>query len=122
MSTTNGSVPAATKGLDMSAFKSMAGRPSIIATVIFALLSVSLYIASFVTVSNFIGSKDDWNIIKPQLTKIWGLTLGGTVALMIATFLYFVQDPSRMIYFILVLTCLTLGLSFSAMAIAAISR
>jgi hypothetical protein len=111
------------KPSDMTtAFKSMAGRPSIIATVIFTIISIGLYISSFVTVSNFIGSKDDWNIIKPQLTKIWGLTLGGTFALMIASFLYFVQDPTRMIYFILVLTCLTLGLSFSAMAIAAISR
>jgi hypothetical protein len=120
MSTTNASVP---RPSDMTtAFKSMSGRPSVIATVIFTVIAVGLYIASFVTVSNFVGSKDDWNIIKPQITKIWGLTLGGTVALMIASFLYFVQDPSRMIYFILVLTCLTLGLSFSAMAIAAISR
>ena len=121
MSTTNASTMP--RPSDMTtAFKSMSGRPSVIATVIFTVISIGLYITSFVTVSNFIGSKDDWNIIKPQLTKIWGLTLGGTVALMIASFLYFVQDPSRMIYFILILTCLTLGLSFSAMAIAAISR
>jgi hypothetical protein len=121
MSTTNTPV-SPTKALDMSAFKSMSGRPSVIATVIFTILAIGLYIGSFVTMSNFIGSKDDWNIIKPQLSKIWGLTLGGTVALMIASFLYFVQDPTRMIYFILILTCVTLGLSFSAMAIAAISR
>jgi hypothetical protein len=122
MSTTAANVPTAPKSLDMPVFKSIAGRPSMIGIVIFTILSIGLYIGSFVTMSNFIGSKDDWNIIKPQLTKIWGLTLGGTVALMIASFLYFVQDPTRMIYFILLITCLTLGLSFSALAIAAISR
>lgn len=121
MSTTN-STSLPTKMFDSSPFKSISGRPSVIAIVIFTIISIGLYITSFVTVSNFIGSKDDWNIIKPQLTKIWGLTLGGTVALMIASFLYFIQDPTKMIYFILILTCLTLGLSFSAMAIAAISR
>jgi len=119
MSTTAATVPAMAT---TSVFKSMANRSSNIIIIIFTILSFGLYIGSFVTMSNFIGSKDDWNIIKPQLTKIWGLTLGGTVALMIASFLYFIQDPSKMIYFILLLTCLTLGLSFSAMAIAAISR
>jgi hypothetical protein len=72
--------------------------------------------------SKFIGSKDDWNTIQPQITKILILTLIGTFGLIIASLLYFIQDSARTIYFILVLCCLSLGLSFSALAISAISR
>ncbi len=93
-----------------------------IAIVLFSVISISLYIASFVSMSNFAGSKDDWNIIKPQVTKILVMTLIGTFGLTIAALLYFIQDPNKTIYFILVLSCVTLGLSFSALAVSAISR
>jgi len=72
--------------------------------------------------SQFVGSKDDWNVIKPQITKVLILTLIGTVGLIIASLLYFIQDSAKTIYFILVLCCLSLGMSYSALAIAAISR
>jgi|UniRef100_A0A6C0DZ32 hypothetical protein len=93
-----------------------------IGVIIFSLVSVGMFIGAFVSMSNFVGSKDDWNLIKPQITKIWILTLIGTFGLIIAALLYFIQDSARTIYFILVLSCLTLGLSFSSLAIAAISR
>ena len=89
---------------------------------IFGITSVGLFIGAFVNMSKFVGSKDDWNVIQPQITKILILTLIGTFGLIITSLLYFIQDSSRTIYFILVLSCLTLGLSFSALAIAAISR
>jgi hypothetical protein len=90
--------------------------------VIFALVSIGMFIGAFVSMSNFVGSKDDWNLIKPQITKIWILTLIGTAGLIITSLLYFIQDSSKTIYYILALTCLSLGLSFSALAISAISR
>ena len=93
-----------------------------IGIVLFGLTSVGMFIGAFVSMSNFVGSKDDWNVIQPQITKIWILTLIGTFGLIIAALLYFIQDPERTIYFILVLSCLTLGLSFSSLAISAISR
>ena len=93
-----------------------------IGVIIFGVISVGMFIGAFVSMSNFVGSKDDWNLIKPQITKIWILTLIGTFGLIIAALLYFIQDSARTIYFILVLSCLTLGLSFSSLAIAAISR
>ena len=93
-----------------------------IGVIIFSLVSVGMFIGAFVSMSNFVGSKDDWNLIKPQITKIWILTLVGTFGLIIAALLYFIQDSQRTIYFILVLSCLTLGLSFSSLAISAISR
>jgi len=89
---------------------------------VFGVISVGLFIGAFVNMSNFVGSKDDWNQIQPQITKILILTLIGTFGLIITTLLYFIQDSQKTIYFILVLACLTFGLSFSALAIAAISR
>jgi hypothetical protein len=89
---------------------------------IFTAVSVSLFIAAFVKMSNFVGSKDDWNLIQPQIQLILILTLIGTFGLIIAALLYYIQDANKTIYFILVVTCLSLGLSFSSLAIAAISR
>ena len=81
-----------------------------------------MYIWSFISISNFTGSKDDWNIIKPQITKIWILTLIGTFGLTMASLFYFIQDQSKTIYFMLIVSCLSLGLSYSALAISTISR
>ncbi len=89
---------------------------------IFGITSIGLFIGAFVSMSNFVGSKDDWNLIKPQITKIWILTLIGTATLIIASLLYFIQDSARTVFYILALTCVSLGLSFSALAISAISR
>jgi hypothetical protein len=90
--------------------------------IIFSLVSLGLFIGSFVSMSQFLGSKDDWNLIQPQVTKVLILTLIGTMGLIIASILYYVQDPARTMYFVLVVCCLSLGLSYSALAIAAISR
>ena len=86
------------------------------------LAAIGLYIGSFVSVSQFVGSKDDWNQLKPEISKIWGLSLAGSFCLYIASLLYFIQDPEKAIYFILAVSCLTIGLSYSALAVAAISR
>ena len=110
-------INAATTGSKiMTASKGMTG------IIIFSVISIGLFIGAFVSMSKFIGSKDDWNVIQPQITKILLLTLFGTFGLIVAALMYFIQDSERTIYFILVLCCLSLGLSFSALAISAISR
>ena len=91
--------------------------------IIFAgLVFVSMFIASFVTMSNFVGSKDDWNILKPQLTKIIILVMIGIFAFVIASLMFFIQDPQKSIYFTIVISGLSLGLAFMALSVAAISR
>ena len=100
--------------------KSISGGTWLI--ILFSIVSIGLFIGSFVSMSQFVGSKDDWNVIQPQITKVLILTLVGSFGLMIASFLYYIQDPAKTIYFILVLCCLSLGLSYAALAIAAISR
>jgi hypothetical protein len=114
--TTNAEVGGTTGSKLMSAAKGSYG------IITFSVISVALFIWSFVSMSQFVGSKDDWNLIQPQITKILILTLIGTFGLIIAALLYFIQDSARTIYFILVLSCISLGLSYSALAISAISR
>ena len=89
---------------------------------LFTATSIGLFIASFVTMSQFVGSKDDWNVIQPQITKVLIFTIIGVFGLIVASLMYYIQDPAKTIYFILVLCCVSLGLSYAALAIAAISR
>lgn len=86
------------------------------------LLAVGLYIGSFVVISQFVGTKDSQNQIKPEINKILGLTIGGSFALFLALLLYFIKDPSNIIYIVLIMSCITLALSYSALAISAISK
>jgi hypothetical protein len=88
----------------------------------FGLMAVCLFIGSFVSISKFVGTKDNWNQIKDQIAKTWGLALGGSVALFLACLLYFIQNREYIIYIILAISCLTLALSYSALAASAISR
>lgn len=102
--------------------KLMDGAKSWGGVAVFTIAAIGFFIGSFASMSNFVGSKDDWNLIKPQITKILILTLMGTFLFIIAALLYFIQDPNKSIYFVLTLSCVSLGLSFCALAIAAISR
>ena len=90
--------------------------------IVFTVISVGMFIGSFVSMSQFVGSKDNWNVIQPQITKVLILTVIGTFGLIIASLLYYIQDPAKTIYFILILCCVSLGLSYAALSVAAISR
>jgi len=90
--------------------------------IVCGLLAVGLYIGSFVVISQFVGTKDSQNQIKPEINKILGLTIGGSFALFLALLLYFIKDPGNIIYIVLIMTCITLALSYSALAISAISK
>jgi hypothetical protein len=90
--------------------------------IVSGLLAIGLYIGSFVVISQFVGTKDSQNQIKPEINKILGLTIGGSFALFLALLLYFIKDPSNIIYIVLVMSCITLALSYSALAISAISK
>jgi|UniRef100_A0A6C0DE52 hypothetical protein len=90
--------------------------------IVCGILAVGLYIGSFVVISQFVGTKDSQNQIKPEINKILGLTIGGSFALFLALLLYFIKDPSNIIYIVLIMSCITLALSYSALAISAISK
>lgn len=83
---------------------------------------VSMFIAAFVQMSNFVGSKDDWNDLKPKIMQVVLLTVFGTIAFAIASILFFVQYPGYSVYFSMIAACIAIGLSFAALAVAGISR
>jgi hypothetical protein len=120
MSSVTNSTATSTGGLSTSNIMSLTKGYGAIG--LFTILAVSMFIGAFVSMSNFVGSKDDWNLIQPQITRILILTIIGTFAFIIASLLFYIQDPAKTIYFILIICCLSLGLSFSSLAIAAISR
>ena len=90
---------------------------------IVSIISFSMFIASFVSTAQIVGGKDDWNLIQSQVGKILILTLIGTVCFTIAVmvFCHTLEDPD-IIYILIPIACISLGLSYSALAISAISR
>jgi hypothetical protein len=94
-------------------------------TVVFwlsVIVVIAMFITAFVKMSYFAGSKDDWNDIQPKITEILIYTLIGVFAFAVASLLYFVQNPEKSIYFAIVLGAIAIGLSFSGLAIACITR
>lgn len=86
-------------------------------------ISAILFLTSFILTSKFLGGKEDWNTIRREaMTKIWPLSILGTIFLFIASAIYMTQDPHRTMYYLLALCCLTLGISYSALAISVISK
>jgi hypothetical protein len=83
---------------------------------------VSLFIAAFIQMSKFLGSKDDWNELKPKMTQIGLLIVIGVVAFAVMSTMYFVQNPLSAAYFSIVISCLSMGLAYASLAYAAISR
>jgi hypothetical protein len=88
----------------------------------FTVLAAVMYGLSFWSMLDFQGNADRYNQLKPYLTKIGLYTLFATIALSVAALLYFIQDPQKAMYAILVMSCMAVSMSFGAIAVAAISR
>lgn len=84
--------------------------------------AIGLYIGSFVESSKYIGGKDDWNTIRPRITTIIGLSIGGALALGLAALMYFMANQEKAIYFQIIVTSLAMGMAYAALAVASISR
>lgn len=85
-------------------------------------MSVIMFVTSFILFSTYSGDSDQWVNIQSQVQKVLVLTLIGTLLFMFAALMYFTQDPTHAIYFVIVVSCLSLGLSYAALAIGAISK
>lgn len=90
--------------------------------VLLGLIAIGLYVWSFIMVSNNIDSKDDLDKIKKALPKIWGLTISGSIAISLACLFYFVYDSDKAMTIMLFLSCLTFGLSYSALCFSLLSK
>lgn len=88
-----------------------------------SVLTAAFFITSFVLTSSALGSENTWEKIKREvMTKVWPLTIIGTLCLFITSAIYILQDPNKTMYFLLVLCCLAVGLSYSALVISVISK
>jgi hypothetical protein len=72
--------------------------------------------------SQFIGNKDDWNAMKPKIQEISIYCTIGTIMFALSSLLYLTQDPSKLVYFLVLTSSTALGLAFWALTVAAISK
>ena len=83
--------------------------------------SIVLFINSTVKTSDLIGNTENWRAIKPQINRIW-LNAGiGALILFIGMFIYVLQYEKASVIFILIISCISLALSFASISMSAIS-
>lgn len=90
--------------------------------IIMGLVGLALYIWSAITVSNAHSAPEDYGGLKNTVPTLIAQTLVGTLLLYGAMLLYVIQDLNAMIYILVTMVFLTFGLSYTAVAIAAMSR
>ena len=83
--------------------------------------SIVLFIRSTMATSDLIGDTENWRAIKPQIKRIWWQTAVGSVILFIGMFAYVLQFEKASVVFILLISCISLALSFAAVSMSAIS-
>ncbi len=84
--------------------------------------AAGLFITSFVLTSKSLGSESKWEKVRTEvMTKVWPLTIIGTFLFFITSAIYLLQDPKNTMYFILVVSCISLGLSYSSLVVSVIN-
>jgi len=86
------------------------------------IVGLGLYIWSAITVAQAHSASTDYTILKNTVPTLIAQTLVGTLLLYLALLMYVIQDLNVMIYILVAMVFLTFGLSYTAVAIAAISR
>ena len=83
--------------------------------------SIVLFILSSIQTSDLIGDTENWRAIKPKIKSIWFQSAIGAVILFIGMFIYVIQDQTKSVVFILIISCISLALSFASISMSAIS-
>ena len=83
---------------------------------------VGIFIASFIHITTFVGSKDNREWLKNDLNEATYLSLGGTAAAMIAGLAFYYMKPESIMYLLLFVAFIGFGLAWAACAIALIKR
>ena len=91
--------------------------------ILISIIAIVMFIISFVNTAKFVGRKDDWNQIQPQVTEILIYTIIGTICFTIASLIFYTQQKdSNIMFFVIPVSCMALGLSYSSLAVSSISR
>jgi len=85
-------------------------------------LGIIIYIAMLIVTSNYTSSPNEWAKIKKDISTMWILSLFAMLFFIIAAFLLYKEYPENAVYISLLVSCVALGLSFNALAIAAIRK
>ena len=101
---------------------SQGGNTSMFLMVLMGVSGLGLYIWSAITVANAHSATEDYTILKNTVPTLIGQTLVATLLLYGAMLMYVIQDLNAMIYILIAMVFLTFGLSYTAVAIAAVSR
>ena len=86
------------------------------------LVGLGLYIWSAITVAQAHSASEDYGVLKNTVPTLIAQTLVGTLLLYLALLMYVIQDLNVMIYILVAMVFLTFGLSYTAVAMAAMSR
>lgn len=80
------------------------------------------YVVSFMLTSKYLGTKDTWNSLRDNviMTILWCLV--AAILLIVVCIFYFNQNTEGAMYFVLIVSILSLCLSYGAMCIAAVTR
>jgi len=87
-------------------------------------LGIISYIVSFYMTSQLLGGTEHWNQIQPTFASIYGAALGGCILLCIALGIYINQmlTNPNVLYIIMVISVLALCFSYTAVAMAVITK
>jgi uncharacterized membrane protein YeiB len=89
-----------------------------------AIAGLISYIVSFIMTSKFLGSADNWKEIQPIFSSIYGPSLAGAIILCVALGIYINQmlTNPNILYIIMVISVLALCFSYTAVAMAVITK
>lgn len=85
-------------------------------------VSLLLLGGSFGMTASYTSSADSYERIKDKIWILTGLSMAGALFLGVTSILYYMQNPQYAVYFIVMLACVSIGLSLAALSVAAISR
>lgn len=90
--------------------------------IIVVLIGIFTFIKAFMSASEYIGSKDTWIDIQPKITRILFYIMLGTICFTVAMLLFLTKFPDKAVYICIIMACIAIGLSYCALAIAAIAK
>jgi hypothetical protein len=93
-----------------------------LAALLFGGGAITCYTLSFMEISKFVGDKLTWYSLKAPIASIWWKCILGSFLLFITAVLYFINDTTKTMYFIIALACITLCISYASLAICAITK
>ncbi len=90
--------------------------------IVLFIISASTFITSFVMTTLRVNNATDYNLIKEKMGIIMGLSITATVFFMIASTLFFYKKSEYSTSFSVAVSCFALGIAFSSLAVASISK